>query len=298
MGKMVRTISADGSVMACAIDATDMVTRIEQIHKPSATVTAALGRLTIAASMMGAQLKSADQTLTLRMNGSGPAGTLIAVGDADGNVKSYVQQPVVEIPLNAHGKLDVAGAIGTDGVLSVVKDLGMKEPFVGQISIESGEVAEDITRYYAISEQIPTVCGLGVLVNPDLTVQSAGGYLVQLLPFADDSCIDKLEENLNQMKPVSTMIQEGMTPEAICEQLLAGMEPNVLDEFDAHYVCDCSKGRVERALLSLGKSQMEELIQEGEDVEINCQFCEKQYRFSPNEVHRLLKRSLAQPEGE
>lgn len=292
MGTMVRTISADGSVMACAIDATDMVARLEEIHKPSATVTAALGRLSIAASMMGAQLKGAEESLTLRLNGGGPAGTLIAVSNSDGVVKAYVQQPVVELPLNQYGKLDVAGAVGTDGVLSVVKDLGMKEPYIGQIPIESGEIAEDITRYFAVSEQIPTVCGLGVLVNPDLTVRAAGGYLVQLLPFADEACIDQLEENVNRMAPVSSLIEQGKTPEEICEQLLAGMEPNVLDTFAAGYRCDCSKTRVEKALLSLGRAEMEELIHEGEPVEVNCQFCEKQYRFSPVEVQGLLNRGM------
>ncbi len=295
MATMVRTISADGSVMACAINATDMVARLEEIHHPSATVTAALGRLSIAASMMGAQLKGDDHSLTLRMAGGGPAGTLIAVADSNGNVKAYVQQPIVEIPLNTHGKLDVAGAVGTDGVLSVVKDLGMKEPYIGQIPIESGEIAEDITRYFAISEQIPTVCGLGVLVNPDLTVQAAGGYLVQLLPFADESCIDQIEANLREMKPVSTLIKEGKTPLEICEQLLAGMEPNLLDEFEAAYLCDCSKHRVEKALLSLGQAELEELIHAGESVEVNCQFCEKKYQFTPKDVGRMLRAAKGEP---
>lgn len=293
MGTMVRTISADGSVMACAVDSTDMVARLETIHRPSAAVTAALGRLATAASMMGAQLKGAEDSVTLRMNGGGPAGTLIAVSDSEGDIKAYVQQPVAELPLNRYGKLDVAGVVGTDGILSVVKDLGMKEPYIGQIPIESGEIAEDITRYYAVSEQIPTVCGLGVLVNPDLSVRAAGGYLVQLLPFADESCIDRLEDNLRAMEPVSTMIDKGMTPEEICFKLLDGMDPNTLDEGQAVYRCDCSKTRVEKALLSLGKSDMEELIHEGEDVEVNCQFCEKKYRFSPAEVKALLDQSTA-----
>lgn len=298
MGNMVRTISADGSIMACAVDATDIVAKLEQIHKPSAAVTAALGRLTIAAAMMGAQLKGDKHSITLRMNGGGPAGTLIAVSDSQGQVKSYVQQPIAELPLNQYGKLDVAGVVGTDGLLSVVKDLGMREPYVGQIPIESGEIAEDITRYYAVSEQIPTVCGLGVLVNPDLTVRAAGGYLVQLLPFADESCIDRLEENLKKLEPVSAMIDKGMTPEEICFQVLAGMDPNTLDESRAAYRCDCSKTRVEKALLSLGKSDLEELVHEGEDVEVNCQFCEKKYRFSPIEVKTLLAQSTSDPDVE
>ena len=197
MAKIVRTISDDASVVATAIDATDIVSEIEQIHKTSAVVTAALGRLTIAASLMGIGLKGEKDTLTLRMNGNGPTGALIAVADSRGNVKSYVCNPVVEIPLNKYGKLDVAGAVGKEGTLSVVKDLGLKEPYCGQIPIASGEIAEDIASYFATSEQIPTVCGLGVLVNPDLTVKAAGGYLIQLLPFADEGVIDTLEKNVN-----------------------------------------------------------------------------------------------------
>ena len=203
MAKIVRTISDDASVVATAIDATDIVSEIEQIHKTSAVVTAALGRLTIAASLMGIGLKGEKDTLTLRMNGNGPTGALIAVADSRGNVKSYVCNPVVEIPLNKYGKLDVAGAVGKEGTLSVVKDLGLKEPYCGQIPIASGEIAEDIASYFATSEQIPTVCGLGVLVNPDLTVKAAGGYLIQLLPFADEGVIDTLEKNVNALPSVT-----------------------------------------------------------------------------------------------
>lgn len=289
MGKMVRAISADGSVMACAVDSTDMIARMEQIHKTSAVVTAGLGRLTTAASMMGAMLKGYDDTLTLRMNGSGSTGSLIAVANSMGNVKSFVENPVVEIPLNQYGKLDVSGAIGKDGILSVVKDLGVGEPYVGQIPIISGEVAEDITQYYAVSEQTPTVCGLGVLVNPDLTVRSAGGYLVQLLPFADEACIDVLEENLKTMPPVSSMFDSGMTPEEVCEKLLAGLEPNVLDTFETAYKCDCSKERVERALLSIGREELEKLKEEQETVEVDCHFCEKKYHFSKEDIEQLME---------
>ncbi len=204
MGKIFRTISTDGSVVATAIDALDIVSRIEQIHSTSAVTTAAAGRLSIAASLMGIGLKGSNDSLTLRINGGGPAGAIIAVADSGGNVKCYVCNPVVEIPLNKYGKLDVAGAVGKEGTLSVVKDMGLKEPYVGQVPIVSGEIAEDIASYFAISEQIPTVCGLGVLVNPDLTVRAAGGYLIQLLPFADEKCIDILEENINRLLRCST----------------------------------------------------------------------------------------------
>lgn len=289
MAKIVRTISADGSVMACAIDSTDMIAEMEQIHKTSAVVTAALGRLTTAASLMGCMLKNKTDSLTLRMDGHGATGVLIAVSDSDGNVKSYVSNPVVEIPLNQYGKLDVKGAVGTEGTLSVVKDIGLKEPYSGQIPIVSGEIAEDITQYYAVSEQTPTVCGLGVLVNPDLTVKAAGGYLVQLLPFADESCIDLLEENLKKIPPVSSMFAEGMTPETVCEKLLYGLKPDVLDSFEAAYKCDCSRERVERALLSLGVNELQELKEQQEKIEINCHFCNRNYYFTKTDLEKMIQ---------
>lgn len=288
---MVRAISADGSVMACAVNSTEMVSEMEQIHKTSAVVTAALGRLQTAASMMGMQLKGFDDTITLRLNGNGPAGSLIAVADSRGNVKSYVENAIVELPLNQYGKLDVSGAVGKEGVLSVVKDLGMKEPYVGQIPIVSGEIAEDVTSYYATSEQIPTVCGLGVLVNPDLTVQSAGGYLVQLLPFADESCIDVLEENLKKLPPVSKMYADGMAPAEVCKALLEGLEPEILDEFDTEYRCDCSQERVEKALISIGKEELTLMKEEEEVVEVNCHFCGKKYHFTKEDIQGLIDRS-------
>ena len=228
MGKLVRMMSGDGSVVVCALDSTDIVSRIEQTHQPSAVVTAALGRLSTAASMIGFSLKGENDTLTLRLDGNGPAGRIIAVSDANGCVKSCADNYIVEIPLNEAGKLDVRGAVGTDGYLSVIKDLGLKEPYIGQTPIVSGEIAEDITNYYAVSEQTPTVCGLGVLVNPDLSVRAAGGFLVQLLPFAEDACIDKLEENLKTLPPVSSMIEQGLSPREICERLLDGFSPELL----------------------------------------------------------------------
>ncbi len=288
MGNMVRAISADGSVMACAVDSTRMVGEMEQVHKTSAVVTAALGRLQTAASMMGIQLKGYDDSITLRIHGGGPAGSLIAVSDSQGNVKSYVENPIVEIPLNQYGKLDVSGAVGKDGLLSVIKDMGMKEPYVGQVPIVSGEIAEDITQYYAVSEQTPTVCGLGVLVNPDLTVKSAGGYLVQLLPFADEKCIDVLEANLKKMPAVSSMYAEGMTPAEVCKKLLDGLEPEILDEFDTAYRCDCSKERVERALISIGKEELSKMKEEQEEVEVSCHFCNRKYHFSKDDIQKLI----------
>lgn len=289
MSKIVRAISNDGSVVVSAIDALDIVSRIEQIHRTSAVVTAALGRLSVAASLIGIGLKGGNDSVTVRMNGDGPAGALIAVADSGGNVKSYVSNPIVEIPLNKFGKLDVAGAVGRNGTLSVVKDFGLKEPYVGQVPIVSGEIAEDIASYFAVSEQIPTVCGLGVLVNPDLMVKAAGGYLMQLLPFADESCIDRLEANVNSLPPVTVMLDSGMTAEDIALKTLDGFEPDILDSFDVSYKCDCSKERVEKALISLGREELKKMSEEEENIEVCCHFCEKKYNFSREEIIDLMK---------
>ena len=293
MAKIVRTISNDASVVATAIDATDIVSEIEQIHKTSAVVTAALGRRTIGASLMGSGLKGEKDTLTLRMNGNGPTGALIAVADSFGNVKSYVCNPVVEIPLNKYGKLDVSGAVGKEGTLSVVKDMGLKEPYCGQIPIASGEIAEDIASYFAVSEQIPTVCGLGVLVNPDLTVKAAGGYLVQLLPFADESCIDILEKNVNSLPSVTQMLSSGISAEDMAMKVLDGLKPNVMDRLEAHYKCDCSRERVEKALISIGSKELTEMADEEESSEVCCHFCGKKYIFTSDEIRQLIKKAKA-----
>ena len=290
MGKIFRTISSDGSVTATAIDARDIVGRIEQIHSTSAVTTAAAGRLSIAASLMGIGLKGANDSLTLRINGGGPAGAIIAVADSGGNVKCYVCNPVVEIPLNKYGKLDVAGAVGKDGTLSVVKDMGLKEPYVGQVPIVSGEIAEDIAEYFAVSEQIPTVCGLGVLVDTDLTVKAAGGYLIQLLPFADESCIDVLEKNIKELPSVTQMLDSGVTAEQMAFKVLDGLEPQLLDSFEAEYRCDCSRARVEQALISIGKQELEDMAAEQEESEVCCHFCNKKYKFSRKEIKDLIKK--------
>lgn len=290
MSKIVRVISEDGTVVANAVDAKAIVSEIERIHKTSAVVTAALGRLTVAASLMGNNLKAAGDSITLRMNGGGPTGILIAVSDSNGNVKSYVQNSVVEIPLNRYGKLDVKGAVGSEGTLSVVKDLGLKEPYVGQIPIVSGEIAEDIASYYAVSEQIPTVCGLGVLVNPDLTVKEAGGYIVQLLPFADDKCIDIIENNINSLPSVTEMLSNGMSAEDMAKKVLENLNPQVLDEYEVAYKCDCSKKRVEKALVSIGREELLNMADEQENTEVHCHFCNKKYNFSSEDLKKLISK--------
>ncbi len=289
MGRIVRVISKDASVVCSAIDGKDIVGEIERIHKTSAVVTAALGRLSLGASLMGFGLKGKNDTVTVRMNGNGPAGALIAVADSFGNVKSYVENPVVELPLNSFGKLDVRGAVGREGTLSVVKDLGLKEPYSGQVPIVSGEIAEDITSYLAISEQIPSVCALGVLVNPDLSVANAGGYLIQLLPFAPESAIDVIENNIKTLSSVTQLYSQGMTVDQIALKTLEGLEPNILDDFEVNYKCDCSRERVERALQSIGENDLRDMARD-EVTEVKCHFCDKVYKFTSEEVLALIKR--------
>lgn len=289
MAILKRAISMDASAVSTVIDATDMVSEIEKIHKTSAVVSAGLGRLTIGASLIGYGLKGDGDTVTLRMDGNGATGVLIAVADSHGNVKSYVSNPVVEIPLNQYGKLDVKSAIGTDGTLSVIKDLGLKEPYVGKVPIVSGEVAEDIANYFATSEQTPTVCALGVLVNPDLTIKRAGGFLIQLLPFASEEVISTIEKNIKDIKPITTMLEDGQTPEDIALMLLDGLNPNILDEATPKYQCDCSKERVERALISLGKDELSKMADEQDVTEVCCHFCNKKYQFSKQDILNLCK---------
>lgn len=287
MGRIIRTISADASVVASVIEGKDIVNEIEKIHKTSAVVTAALGRLAMGASLLGFGLKGQEDTVTVRINGNGPTGTLLAVADSYGNVKAYVQNPIVEIPLNQYGKLDVAGAVGKDGNLTVVKDLGLKEPYSGQVPIVSGEIAEDITNYLAVSEQVPSVCALGVLVNPDLTVNVAGGFLVQVLPFASDEVITTIENNIKDIPAMTKLLSDGKTAEEIGLMLLEGLNPNVLDDFEVNYKCDCSKERVEKALISLGKKDLEELAQDPVTT-VDCHFCNKKYSFTSEEIRGLI----------
>ena len=286
MNKLVRCLSEDGTVLVMAADTTELVETARRYHETSKVCSAALGRLLTAASLMGTLLKSDDYSLTLRINGGGPAGSVIAVGDPHGNVRGYVMNPHIEMPLNEKGKLDVGGALGA-GILTAIKDMGLKEPYVGQVPIVSGEIAEDIANYFAVSEQIPTVCGLGVLVNPDLTVKAAGGYLIQLLPFAPESCIDILEKNVNSLPSVTQMLTSGITAEEMAMKVLEGLEPNVLDEFNCGYKCDCSKERVENALISLGREELTKMAAEGEKIEICCHFCDKKYYFTSEEIKSI-----------
>lgn len=286
--RLTRAITSDGSIVAFCLDSKEMVNRAAEIHQPSAVVTAGLGRLITAASIMGVMLKGDDDTITLRLNGDGPAGPMIAVSDSQGNARCYVTNPVVELPLNPQGKLDVGSAVGREGYLSVIKDIGLKEPYSGQTELVSGEIAEDITNYYAKSEQIPTVCALGVLVDADLSVKAAGGYFIQLLPFYDESVIDRLEENIKKVRPVTEMLDSGMTPEQIIRAVLDGFEVEILDERSVDYECNCTRDRFARGIKSLGAKELQQLIDEQGHADAECRFCDKVYHFTKEDLQSMI----------
>ena len=295
MAELIRGLSDNGGIVFCGINSTDIVCKAEQLHKPSATCSAALGRLLTGAALMGSMLKDDRDSITLRVNGGGPAGLLIACTDGTGNVKGCIDHPLVELPPRADGHLDVGGAVGKDGVLTVIRDNRLqKEPTVGQVPLVSGEIAEDLTAYYAYSEQIPTVCALGVLVDPDLTIHCAGGYLVQLLPGATDAEITQLENNIAAMPSVTEMLRNGMTPWDMMEKALAGFAPSVLDTRQVGYRCDCSEARTRDMLLSLGRKELEKLRDEDPHCEVVCHFCHTKYEF---DLSKLLKELPVQPQA-
>ncbi len=290
MGKLIRCITSEGAVMVSAVDSTDIVAKAEQIHSTSAVMTAALGRMLTAASMMGNMLKGEKSSISLKIDGNGPAGAITVAADSTGNVRGYAQNPVVEIPPKPNGKLDVSGAVGTDGNLYIVKDLGMKEPYNGFVPIVSGEIAEDITSYYATSEQIPTVCALGVLVNPDLTVKKAGGYILQLLPFTEDEIITKIEQNLARVKPVTQLLDEGMDIEDIVRDVLQGFDVEVIYEQEVEYKCKCAKEKVEATLQGLGAKELSEMVADLPSVDVKCHFCNTTYSFTKSDIEKILKK--------
>lgn len=280
MAKLVRAISKNGGMVLSILDSTDIVSEMERIHHPSAVVSAALGRLLTGSLLMAATLKNEKDSITVRVKGGGPAGILLVVADGKGNVKGYAENPLVELPARADGKLDVGGAVGNDGLLTVIRDSGVKEPYIGQIPLISGEIAEDLTSYYATSEQIPTVCALGVLVERDLTIKRAGGYLLQLLPGATEKEITQLEQNVSKLSSMTEMLENGHTVYEIIDMVLEGFDPNVLDETEVQYHCDCSRDRVERAYMSLGQEELQKIAAEQETVELKCQFCNRAYQFN------------------
>ena len=288
---MIRATAADGQVRAFAVTAMDTVETARKAHDTSPVATAALGRLLSAGAMMGSMMKGEKDLLTLRMEGDGPIGGLLVTADAFGNVKGYAFHPEVMLPPNDKGKLDVGGALGV-GVLSVIKDIGLKEPYVGQTILVSGEVAEDLTYYYATSEQVPSSVALGVLMNKDNTVRQAGGFIIQLLPGASDELIDRLEERLGVMEPVTSLLDKGMTPEEMLEALLGDFGLEILDRMPVAFSCDCTKERVEKALVSIGKKELQDMIDDGKEIEVNCQFCNRHYVFSVEELKGLFSRAV------
>ena len=289
MSKVVRLISVAGDLTVIATDSTDIVADAHRIHNTTNVCSAALGRLLTAASLMGATLKSEDNSVTLRLNGDGPAGAVIAVSDFEGNVRGYISDPRVSLPLNGRGKLDVAGAVGKSGSLTVMKDLGLKEPYIGQTPIVSGEIAEDITNYFAVSEQLPSVCALGVLCAPQTEdIIAAGGFIIQLLPTATDETIDKVEKGLLDIPAVTTMLTDGLTPEEICRKVLPEFELELLDESETTYKCTCSKQRVEKALISRGAEELNNLL-EDEETEVCCHFCDKKYTFTRADIEQIIR---------
>ena len=290
MGKLIRAITSDGAVMASALDSTDIVAKAEKFHRTSAVMTAALGRLLTATSIMGNMMKGEKDTITVRIKADGPAGAVVAVADSKGDVRGYVGDANVEIPLKENGKLDVSGAVGTDGLIYVIKDIGLKEPYSGSVPLVSGEIAEDITAYYAISEQIPTVCTLGVLVNPDLSVRKAGGIIIQLLPGADNSTIDKLEENLKHIRPITTMMDEGMDIKDILFEMLSGFETEILYEQETKYYCPCSRERTKKMLSSMAKDELDSMAAEMNKIKVECHFCNKEYIFTPEQIQAISAR--------
>ena len=290
MGKLIRGLSENGGIVFCGVDSTDIVCKAEQLHTTSATCSAALGRLLTGASLMGSMLKDDRDTITLRVSGNGPAGVVIACTDGTGNVKGCIDHPLVELPAKANGHLDVGGAVGKDGVLTVIRDNRLqKEPTVGQVPLVSGEIAEDLTSYYAYSEQVPTVCALGVLVDKDLSISCAGGYLLQLLPGATDAEITQLEQNIAAMPSVTEMLHAGKTPEDMMNLAMAGFNPSVLDEREVRYQCDCSRERTEQMLLSLGRKELEKLRDEDPHCKVVCHFCHTKYEF---DLNKLVKKAV------
>lgn len=293
MDRIIRTITSDGSLMASAVDSTQIVYTAQKLHGLTKTSCAALGRLLTGASLMGAMLKIDGASLTLKVNGGGPLGSLVAIADPKGNVRGYVDHPQVELPLKPNGKIDVGGGVGADGRLAVMRDMGAGNPYIGQVELVSGEIAEDLTQYYAQSEQTPTVCALGVLVDKEKgEALLSGGLLIQALPGADDAAIARLEENVGKLESVTTMLAKGISLEDMCRKALDGFTVEILDESPVHYVCTCGKERFANALLTLGAREIRSLpLDEQGRAEAVCQYCGRKYYFSREELEALAQRS-------
>ena len=289
---LVRAMTRDGFVKITAVNTTEITRRAREIHQTTAVATAALGRVLAATSMIGNMQKNDQGSVTMTIKGGGPLGTLLATADPDGNVRGYVENPQVELMEKYQGKLDVGAAVGSTGTLTLIRDLHMKEPYVGTVELIGGEIAEDVAAYYVESEQVPTVCALGVLLNRDQTVDVSGGYLLQLLPGAPDKLIDELESAVMAAGNVSNLLKAGATPEDIIRIVLVGMDVEILETTPIFYKCYCSRERVEKTIISLGAKEMQSIIDDGEDIHVDCQFCDTIYTFTPGEIQTLLDHAI------
>lgn len=285
---MVRATAADNQIRAFAVTSRDLVEQARRYHNTSPVITAALGRLLTGGVMMGCMMKGEDDLLTLQIKCAGPAKGMAVTADSKGNVKGYPQAADVMLPPNAWGKLDVGGALGL-GILSVIKDMGLKEPYVGQVELKTSEIAEDLTYYFATSEQIPSAVGLGVLMNRDNTVKQAGGFIIQLMPYTDEKVISALEKKVAEVTSVTDLLEQGMTPELLLEKILGDFGVEIAEKVPVQYFCNCSKERVTRAIASIGKKDIQEMVDADESIEVNCQFCDKHYIFTPQELQELLR---------
>lgn len=290
MDYIVRATAADSQIRAFAATTKETVELARQYHNTSPVATAALGRLLTAGAMMGAMMKGEKDLLTLQVKGNGPLGGITVTADSAANVKGYVNNPEVLIHANEKGKLDVGGAVGA-GILNVIRDMGLKEPYVGQCELQTGEIGDDLTYYFATSEQVPSSVGVGVLMDKGNTVRQAGGFIIQLMPFTSDEVIDRLEAKLSEVKSVTTMLDGSMTPEQILEELLGEFGLEINDTLPTQYHCNCSRERIEKALISIGKKDLQEMINDGEPIEVGCQFCDKKYQVTVDELKGLLARS-------
>ena len=294
MSKVLRCLAGDAAVMAMVMDSTDLVREAAKIHQTTPTMSAALGRALTAVSMMGIMLKNTEDSVTLKIAGNGPAGSVITVADGRGHARGCVGDPTVDLPLKANGHLDVGGAIGDDGMLYVFRDTGAREPYVGCTPLVSGEIAEDLTSYYAHSEQVPTVCALGVLFDRDRSVKVAGGLLLQLLPFCPESVIDQVEKNIAEMPSVTEMMTSGMDVHAMADTLLAGLGYEIVDEYEPEYRCTCSRDKVEGAFSAIPSDELLTLPDENGETKVNCNFCDKVYTFTTADLKRIAAARTAQ----
>ena len=286
---IIRAIAANDQIRSFAAVTTETVEEARKDHNTSPVATAALGRLLTAGAMMGTMMKGDKDILTLQIKAGGPLEGITVTADSKGRVKGYVGNPNVCIPANSKGKLDVAGAVGV-GFMNVIKDMGLKEPYVGQVALQTSEIAEDLTYYFATSEQVPSAVGLGVLMNKDNTVRQAGGFIVQLMPFAEESTIAKLEENVQKITSVTSLLEEGHTPESLLEKVLDGFDMEINEKIPTEFYCNCSRERVEKALISIGRKELNEMIQEGKPIEMNCHFCNHNYEFTVEELKEILRK--------